>query len=150
MQNRTTGKSPFEIVYTKLPPITIDLTNIPTNVDVSVEDEQMADRIVKLHQEVKDHIEAANKKYKATSNTKMRPKEFKEGDQVMIFFRKGRVPAGKYNKLNKKKIGPFLVLQKCGPNAYGIQLPSEYNISQIFNIADIYAYETPDEFSIAT
>ena len=57
MRNRTTGKSPFEIVYTKLPRLTIDLTNIPHNVDLSFEAENMAKRIAKLHKDVTTQME---------------------------------------------------------------------------------------------
>ncbi|KAA0058890.1 transposon Ty3-I Gag-Pol polyprotein isoform X1 [Cucumis melo var. makuwa] len=69
MENHSTGKSPFEIVYTSLPRVTFDLANIPSVVDVSKEAEAMADRISKLHQEVKSHIELANDSYKTATNS---------------------------------------------------------------------------------
>lgn len=37
MWNRSTRKSPFEIVYTKLPRLIVDLANIPSSVDISEE-----------------------------------------------------------------------------------------------------------------
>ncbi|KAA0057975.1 DNA/RNA polymerases superfamily protein [Cucumis melo var. makuwa] len=52
MKNRTTRKLPFEIVYTKLPRLTVDLTNIPSNVVLSYETENMAKRIAKFHQDI--------------------------------------------------------------------------------------------------
>ena len=44
MANRSTRKSPFEVVYTSLPRVTFDLANLPSAVDVNTEDEAMADR----------------------------------------------------------------------------------------------------------
>lgn len=112
MHNRSTRKSPFEVVYTKLPHLTVDLTNLPSSIDFSLEAEQMAERIIKLHQEVRDHIDVTNSKYKADADSKQRPVDFQKGDLVMIYLRKGRIPAGKYNKLNKNKIGPFPIQEK--------------------------------------
>lgn len=42
MKNCSMGKSSFEIVYTKLPRLTVDLSNVPSNVDLSVEAKNMA------------------------------------------------------------------------------------------------------------
>ncbi|XP_022156302.1 ABC transporter C family member 1-like [Momordica charantia] len=54
MKNRTTRKSPFEVVYTKIPRLTIDLTNLPSSVDLSLEAEEMANRIAELHKEAEE------------------------------------------------------------------------------------------------
>lgn len=150
MQNRSTGKSPFEIVYTKLPRLTVDLADIPSSVDFSLEAEQMAERITKLHQEVHKHIEEANAKYKAKADRKGREVDFKEGDLIMVHLSKGRLPTGSAPKLQKKKFGPYEVLQRYGPNAYKIKLPPNFNINPIFNVVDIYPYEAPDTFTLAT
>lgn len=41
MKNITTGKCPFEIVYTKALRLTFDLTNLPTGVELQNEAEDM-------------------------------------------------------------------------------------------------------------
>lgn len=51
MKDRTTGKSPFEIVYIKLPRLTVDLVHIPSSVDFSQEADVMAERISELHKD---------------------------------------------------------------------------------------------------
>ena len=104
MKNRTTGKSPFENVYTKLPRLTVDLTNIPFNVDLSFEAKNMAKRIAKLHKDVTVQIEKMNQVYKSQPNKHQRLKEFKEGDLVRIHLWKARLPTKMYSKLQPKKI----------------------------------------------
>lgn len=70
MNNRSMGKLPFEVVYTHLPRLTLDLANFPSFVDVSSVVEAVVDQILKLHQEVKDHLEAANNAYKPAADSK--------------------------------------------------------------------------------
>lgn len=53
-----------------------------------------------------------------------------------------------YNKLKDKKIGHFRILQKIGDNVYKVDLPTDMNISNTFNVADIFEYFPPDEFSL--
>lgn len=145
MQNRTTGKSPFEIVSTKLPRLTVDLANIPSSVDFSMEAAQMAKRIKQLHQEVQDHIKKANSNYKRKADTKRHAQDFKEGDLVMIHLSKGHLPTGSAISCRRSS-DP---LKKYEPNAYKIELPSYFNISPIFNVPDIHPYSAPDTFMLA-
>lgn len=60
MTNRSTGKSPFEIVYTQVPRLTLDLANLPVPIDLSAEGTLMADGIQKTHEEVHQRLEASN------------------------------------------------------------------------------------------
>ncbi|TYK28638.1 DNA/RNA polymerases superfamily protein [Cucumis melo var. makuwa] len=99
MANRSTGKSPFEIVYTSLPQVTFDLANLPSVIDVSMEAEAMAERISKLHQEVKSHLELANDSYKTTANSHKRFREYQVGDLVMVYLQKSRFPTGHHSKI---------------------------------------------------
>lgn len=77
MSNRLTRKSSFEVVYTQIPRLTVDLANLPSFVDISLEAEAMADRTCKLHQEIKDHLEQANSSYKTTADSHTCFKNFK-------------------------------------------------------------------------
>ena len=40
------------------------------------------------------------------------------------------------------KIGPCRVFRKFSANAYEIELPPDIGISSIFNVADLYKYES--------
>lgn len=61
---------------------------------------------------------------------------------VLTHLRKARFPKMKYNKLKFMKVGPFKVLRKFSANAYEIELPLNIGISPIFNVVDLYRYES--------
>lgn len=75
MSNRSTGKSPFEVVYTKLPRLIVDLANLPTHFSLDQEAEAMAERVSTLHQEVQKHLEEANSKYKKAADKHQRDRK---------------------------------------------------------------------------
>ncbi|GKE28997.1 hypothetical protein Tco_1444381, partial [Tanacetum coccineum] len=52
----------------------------------------------------------------------------------------GLFPPGKYAKLKPRADGPFKVLKRIGDNAYKIELPESYEVSDIFNVTDLSPY----------
>ncbi|CAM9000814.1 unnamed protein product [Rhodiola kirilowii] len=145
MVNRSTGRAPFNIVYQHPPRHTLDLVPLPKIPGYSYAAEEMAKFVETIQKDVRQMIETSNNAYKMTADKHRRRKIFNEGDLVMVFLRKERFPADKYNKLTKKKIGPCRVLKKINDNAYVIDLPKEYDISPTFNVSDLYAYHPPEE-----
>ncbi|KAG8368442.1 hypothetical protein BUALT_Bualt15G0045900 [Buddleja alternifolia] len=101
--NRSTGKPPFDIVYTKTPKLTLDLVTLPKLPGFSIAADNMATRVHSVQEQVRQNLEDANKNYKAAADKHRRLKVFEEGDLVMVHLRKIRFPAGTYNKLKKKK-----------------------------------------------
>lgn len=142
MTNRSTEKSPFQIVYTKLPNHIVDLTIIPKFKRKTALD--MINNFNDLLHDVKAHLSDSALQYKKAADVHKRYKVFEEGELVMIHLRKERFPVGTYNKLKPRKLGPFQILKRINDNAYMVALPPELNISPIFNIADIYTYHPPD------
>jgi hypothetical protein len=145
MLNRSIGKTPFQVVYCQPPSHALDLVPLPKLPGMSIAAEHMADRVKAIQEEVRKKLEESNAKYKAAADRKRRLKLFKEGDLVMVYLRKGRLPAGTFNKLSDKKYGPYQILQKINDNAYRVDLPAEMTISSTFNVADLFEYHPPDE-----
>ncbi|GJV73724.1 RNA-directed DNA polymerase [Tanacetum coccineum] len=121
--NRTTGKSPFEVVYGRNPITPLDLVPVP--------------EVGRFSKEGANPVE----QYKVAS-----------GDLVWIHLRKERFPAGHFGKLKPRGDGPFRVLKKINDNEYKIELPDHYNVSATFNVADLSPYkgdsvDEPDSWS---
>ena len=56
----------------------------------------------------------------------------------MVHLRKEHFPMGTYNKLKMKKFGPCKIVKRHEfGNAYEVELPTELNISPLFNISDL-------------
>lgn len=142
MQNRSTGLSPFAIVYTKPPSLTTDLS-LPTSGSHATA-EQLATTFTDIQQQVTHSLEFANAKYKQQADKHRRQKDFTVGDLVVVFLRRERFPSGTYHKLQNKKIGPFPILCRLNDNTYVVDLPLEFHISHTFNVADLFEYFPPD------
>ena len=59
----------------------------------------------------------------------------------MAYLREEWFPKGTYNKLKLKNIGPCKILRKFYANSYEIELPSDLQISPIFNVGDLYPFK---------
>ena len=99
MKNRSTGRCPFEVVYTKQPRLTFNLVSLPTTVDINEQAEKKIENIERPHKEVHDHLMQTIESYRKTTDKKRRQAIFSEGDLVMIHLRKNRFPIGTYNKI---------------------------------------------------
>nr|CAD1844162.1 unnamed protein product [Ananas comosus var. bracteatus] len=143
--NRTTKKTPFEAAYGLRPQHVLDLVPLPPEARVSDDGEAFAEHIHRIHEEVRAAIQASNDSYAAAANQHRRRKDFEEGDMVLVHLRRERFPNGTYHKLKSKKLGPCKIIKIISSNAYVIKLPAGLQISPIFNVADLYAFEGFDE-----
>jgi len=141
--NRSTGKSPFEIVHGYKPHTPLDLVPLPVHTRVSESTENFAQHIKDLHKEIHAKINLSNETYKKLADTQRRVKSFVEGDYVMIRLRPERFPPGTVRKLHARGAGPFRVVKRVGSNAYVLELPPELGISSTFNITDLVEYREP-------
>ena len=59
----------------------------------------------------------------------------------MVHLRKENFLVGTYNKLKMKKFGPCKIVKRHDSrNAYEVELPTDWNISLVFNILDLTEY----------
>ncbi|BBH03402.1 hypothetical protein Prudu_014267 [Prunus dulcis] len=138
--NRTTGKSPFEIVYGVMPRPPIDLAPLPIDARPSESATTFAEHIRRLHEEVRQKISLSTDTYQLAANTHRRSQNFQEGDYVMVRVCPERFPKHSFKKLHARSMGPYRILRKLGANAYLVELPSDVHISPIFNISDLFPY----------
>jgi hypothetical protein len=138
--NRSTGKSPFQVVYGMQPRGVFELRDLEQNATSSAIAEEFAEAMKELHSRVKERLLESSQEYKRRADQHQRQLWFEVGDLVLAHLRKERFLRGTYNKLKMKKIGPCKVLRKFGENAYEIELLDGIRISSIFNIADLYPY----------
>jgi hypothetical protein len=130
--NRSTGKSPFQIVYGYSPRTSSKLRKMDKGEKSSAEAEDFVEHLNHLYEEVKKHINKMNSQYKAKAYQKRRYKEFQVGDEVMVHLWKERFLVGAYNKLKMKKFGPCKILKKYySRNAYEVEFLDEIHISRV-------------------
>lgn len=142
MVNRSTGRSPFSVVYTKVLNQSLDLVALPKPRSRTAA--ELADFVVHTHQEVKHRLESANAAYKQAADLHRREQIFNIGDLVMAHLRKNRLPPGACPKLHDRRIGPFRITHRINDNAYVLDLPADLHISSTFNVSDLSAFHPPD------
>ena len=141
--NRSTGKSPLEIVHGHKPHTPLDLVPLIVHTRVSKSAEDFAQHVKNLHEEIQAKITLSNEAYKKLADSQRQVKTFIEGDYVMIRLRPERFPPGTVRKLHARGAGPFRVVKRVGSNAYVLELPPELGISSTFNITDLVEYREP-------
>ncbi|GFW40479.1 retrovirus-related Pol polyprotein from transposon 17.6 [Trichonephila clavipes] len=122
----TTGMSPFQLVYGRLPSGPISLLkevwvgerNIPTTLSRSVEKylEDLIEKLRKAHEIAAETAEATQNNYASYYNLRSREKQFKVGDKVLVLL-----PSSTH-KLMKTWIGPATIIEITRPYSAKVEL----------------------------
>jgi len=138
--NRSTGFSPFQVVYSNLPKGPLELSIVPQPKKIVKQASDFVSELQNCHKVVQERLVKANEKYKRAADLKRRSVDFKEGDLVYAVLTKDRFPIGAYNKLKARKIGPVEILKKINDNAYQLKLPNDIYTSDMFNVKHLIPY----------
>nr|GEV96938.1 transposon Ty3-I Gag-Pol polyprotein [Tanacetum cinerariifolium] len=143
--SKTTGLSPFMVVYGMNPHTPLDLAVIDTSTKFSKEASELATDIKRLHQQVHAKITKSNELIKYRRDKNRKHILFQPGDIVWINLHKERFPSKRRSKMSPRSDGPFHILTKVNDNAYKVDLPGEYGVSATLNVADLQPYFDPEE-----
>lgn len=104
--NRSSGYCPFQVVYGIIPRSALDLTTLPDWTWFHGEAVDFFTELQNVHKQVFDNLTASTANYKRDADRKRRELIFEPGELVWIVLSKDLLPAGEYNKLKSRKIGP--------------------------------------------
>nr|GFA59291.1 RNA-directed DNA polymerase [Tanacetum cinerariifolium] len=113
---------------------------------VSAEGDERARQIKELHAQVREQNIKHNLQYQTRANKHRKHVLFEEGDLVLIHLRRARFPQGRFGKLHPRADGPFRILKKINDNAYKVELPGHYGVSDTFNVVDLSPYTPNADF----
>lgn len=114
--NRSTSKSPFEIVYGHIILYFLDSSSIPYTWRQSANADNLIEHIKVVHQEVSEKLTITATRYKEVVVQHWWEHEFNVGDLVTVYFCTERFLAGSNNKLSQQKFGPYRILKGLEPN----------------------------------
>ncbi|KAJ9566749.1 hypothetical protein OSB04_002715 [Centaurea solstitialis] len=89
---------------------------------------------------VQEKLKAARDRQKSYADNRRKPLEFQVGNRVLLKVSpwKGIIRFGKKGKLSPRFVGPFKVVERIGPVAYRLDLPSELSsIHDTFHVSNL-------------
>jgi len=98
---------------------------------------------------LKDHLAAAQNQMKTLADKNRVDRQFQIGDQVLLklqLYAQSSVVNRQFPKLAFKYFGPYKILERIGPTAYHLELPSGNMVHPMFHISQLKPF-TPDYFS---
>ncbi|SJL06708.1 uncharacterized protein ARMOST_10050 [Armillaria ostoyae] len=136
-----TGKSPFFINFGRNPRIAPDSHSHTTLRTPASEEFKTTMKLI--HDETKVALEKAAAQMKNQYDKKKKAAiEYQTRDKVWLDTTNLHLARPK-KKLNDKRVGPFLILEKRGPSAYKLKLPPTWKIYPVFNETLLTPYVAP-------
>jgi len=92
---------------------------------------------------IREKLKTAQDRQKSYADKRRRDLEFEVGDKVFLKLSpwKGILRFGRKGKLSPKYIGPYEILERIGPSAYRLALPTELSkIHDVFHVSLLRKY----------
>ena len=133
LPNRSTGYSPFFLMYGYHPVLPVELLkgDETTNVETV---SKFLERTQEVWRTARVQMEKAVMTQKAYYDRKHRDIQFTVGDSVLLSTQNLRLK-GIPHKLQWKFCGPYKILEKIGAQAYRLQLPNMWRIHPVFHVS---------------
>lgn len=131
----STGMTPFQALYGRLPP-TIPLNTAGSTIVESV-DQSLVARDALL-QQLKQNLAATRNRMKQIADRSRRDVTFEEGDLVFVKlqpYRQQSVFRQVHQKLASRYFGPYPIEKRVGAVAYKIKLPEGTRIHPVFHVS---------------
>ena len=133
LPNRSTGYSPFFLMYGYHPVLPIELLkgDETTNIETVA---KYLERTQEVWRSARANMEKAVVAQKNYYDKKHREVQFAVGDTVLLSTQNLRLK-GIPHKLQRKFCGPYKVLEKIGTQAYRLKLPDQWRIHPVFHVS---------------
>lgn len=131
----STKLTPYETLYGFLPPRLLDYVPGTTKVEAM---DQLLKKRSKVLSLLKHNLFTAQSRMKLQANQHRIDRSFKVGEWVYLRLQPYRhltLRSKGFNKLSPRFYGPFQVMQKLGPTAYKLALPSDCLIHPVFHVS---------------
>jgi len=100
--------------------------------------------IKKVHKKTKEAIELKAGRKAASMNKHRKKVLFEPRNLMWTHMCKDLFPQQRKSKLLPRGDGPFRVLDKIKDNAYKMDLPASYGVSNSFNVVDLSPFTSED------
>ena len=133
LPNRSTGYSPFFLMYGYHPVLPVELLkgDEVTNVETIA---KYLERTQEVWRHARVQMEKALVAQQSYYNKQHRDVQFAVGDTVLLSTQNLRLK-GIPHKLQRKFCGPYKILEKIGAQAYRLKLPDTWRIHPVFHVS---------------
>ena len=143
------SSTPFRVLYGCDPVSPMRLITEQSSQNASSEqsiipldwEEKTFEQLTKVWEFIKEHQEEVAQRMKSRYDRNRQPREFKEGDMVLVSTKSHRLLEG-HRKHRQKHVGPYLIERKINENAYKLSglppgMPSTQNVQYLtpFNLS---------------
>jgi Reverse transcriptase (RNA-dependent DNA polymerase)/RNase H-like domain found in reverse transcriptase/Integrase zinc binding domain/Chromo (CHRromatin Organisation MOdifier) domain/gag-polyprotein putative aspartyl protease len=136
-QHTSIGCSPFYANYGYNPRFTVDLRQFTKHPVPAAE--EMAKHLKAIHENLIELIKVVQNQQAKYYDAKHKRVEYKPGDKVWLLSSNIRTERP-HKKLDWKRLGPYLVLERIGTQAYRLQLPPSLKVHPVFHVSLLDRY----------